>query len=702
MANPNIWAPGAAIDANSSVKFQAFTATASQTLFTIPNNAFSYVVGTSSLLVFVSGVAQRPGIDFFETSSTSFTLSTPVAEGTIVLAMAMVEVSANLQNTTVITYDYVATGGETVLTLSFTYQQGGNQLHVFRNGLHQEYDYDYTETTSNSITLTTAADADDRFIVVGSLFVSDDEASQLRSDLASSTGTTYVNHLQSGAGAVTRTVQSKLRESVSVKDFGAVGDGVTDDTAAIQAAITYAASSSKTVFFPDGIYSANSLTLTSSMSMSAGAMLRYNGANNGTLMTASGNGLNIETFFADANFNNCSLLVVSGNDSQLGTIKVKNVIASATGADSLYGVAFSGNDNTAASILVENFENTGWSNESFPQGVAFTDTATRNVVGSVVGDVTSSLVVIGSSSGITEIGSIIAKNIADNGLYQLGGYLQLGKLSYINDADTVGNEPAVFAGGDAVVGAIQIIGGSNAIGFDDCGDVSIQTIQIQESAVGRTAGSIMRTRSGNTVAGSIYIGSVSGILKQSTTLFLLSTGTIASFTMDSLDVEYFYTVASSTTSWAVFDACQQFSVKEFDVRIIDTTDALTSATNFWLRAASANLLRPSYVGNIRVTIYQSDKTTVSDAGFRGQDFVQDLIQVDSGVFAVNIGPYLLKVGTTTPTNGGIYASAIPLTGTWKRGTVLWNTAPSAGGTPGWVCVTAGTPGTWKAMANLAA
>jgi len=61
--------------------------------------------------------------------------------------------------------------------------------------------------------------------------------------------------IQSGTGAVQRTVESKLKDTVSVKDFGAVGDGVNDDTAAIQAAINSAVS----VFIPPGTYKISSL-----------------------------------------------------------------------------------------------------------------------------------------------------------------------------------------------------------------------------------------------------------------------------------------------------------------------------------------------------------------------------------------------------------------------------------------------------------
>jgi hypothetical protein len=72
-------------------------------------------------------------------------------------------------------------------------------------------------------------------------------------DLSASNGSSAIGFLQAGTGAVARTAQSKLRDTVSVKDFGAVGNGVTDDTTAIQNAIT-AIGVGGSLFFPNGSY----------------------------------------------------------------------------------------------------------------------------------------------------------------------------------------------------------------------------------------------------------------------------------------------------------------------------------------------------------------------------------------------------------------------------------------------------------------
>lgn len=94
MTSPNIWAPGTAISANNSLKSQSFVASAGQTVFTL--TAFLYVVSTGSLQVYVGGLHQRSGIDFNETSPNSFTLTTGVSAGTIVTAVAAVEVSGSV------------------------------------------------------------------------------------------------------------------------------------------------------------------------------------------------------------------------------------------------------------------------------------------------------------------------------------------------------------------------------------------------------------------------------------------------------------------------------------------------------------------------------------------------------------------------------------------------------------------------------
>jgi len=47
-------------------------------------------------------------------------------------------------------------------------------------------------------------------------------------------------------------------------------------------------------------------------------------------------------------------------------------------------------------------------------------------------------------------------------------------------------------------------------------------------------------------------------------------------------------------------------------------------------------------------------------------------------------------------------SAAPTTGTWQRGDIIYNVNPSASGNIGWVCVTAGTSGTWKTFGSIEA
>lgn len=176
----SVWQAGAAISANNSVRFQPFVATSGQTLFEIPPEAFAYVPGTSSLLVFQSSGAQRPGIDFVETSSSSFTMTTPVAEGTIVLAMAFVQVTATL------------------------------------------------------------------------------DALQLRADLANaadpSKGAALVSFKQEGTGSIVRTLLDKMFESVSFRDFGAVGTFIVDDTLAFAAAIAKLGSPGGVIQLPPGNY----------------------------------------------------------------------------------------------------------------------------------------------------------------------------------------------------------------------------------------------------------------------------------------------------------------------------------------------------------------------------------------------------------------------------------------------------------------
>jgi len=91
--------------------------------------------------------------------------------------------------------------------------------------------------------------------------------------LAASGGSALVGYINGGSGAVATTVQAKLRESVSVLDFGADPTGVNDSTNEIQAAIdAVSAAGGGDVLFPPGDYLIATSTGTTSLLPSAASM----------------------------------------------------------------------------------------------------------------------------------------------------------------------------------------------------------------------------------------------------------------------------------------------------------------------------------------------------------------------------------------------------------------------------------------------
>ncbi|WP_372743177.1 glycosyl hydrolase family 28-related protein, partial [Neptunomonas sp.] len=112
---------------------------------------------------------------------------------------------------------------------------------------------DYTESSPTSITMTYPLQAGDEV----------EGVAQTANALAGTIDAANVSYTPAGTGAVATNVKARLDQIVSVKNFGAVGDGVTDDTAAIQAAFNSVTTKGAAVYFPAGTYLIkNQLTIT--------------------------------------------------------------------------------------------------------------------------------------------------------------------------------------------------------------------------------------------------------------------------------------------------------------------------------------------------------------------------------------------------------------------------------------------------------
>ena len=262
--------------------------------------------------------------------------------------------------------------------------------------------------------------------VAGSYIIGD--GSQLTNIQAASMGSANVFYTAPYANSTVRSQLSKNADTISVRDFGATGNGTTDDTAAIQAAINAAGTvGGAQVFFPSGTYKISSaLTMSSTAVVLVGAS-RYGttitqATANAKILNISGNFCGVKGLgfnYSGTPLNGATAIYVTSSYVTLNDFVVLN---------SYIGVYFNGSGAVAGKVSqfeLFNYVSVGLQCESLND--VFISQFIMNA-----GDTTK-----GALGGIRLYGKVEAFVATD-------GDILLGAYSMTTDAasNTVGNRPA--------------------------------------------------------------------------------------------------------------------------------------------------------------------------------------------------------------------------------------------------------------------
>jgi hypothetical protein len=151
-----------------------------------------------------------------------------------------------------------------------------------------------------------------------------------------------LSFLAAGVAATSRTLQNKLRDMVSVKDFGATGDGTTDDTVALQAALDEGAGES--VYFPAGSYKT-----TAALNISANT---YVYADDASAV------INVQPTASAATFNNG--LMIMGDGITIDGLKIVGTNEGQISSGTIIDLASAMYAQTRDRLTVKNCQIVGW------------------------------------------------------------------------------------------------------------------------------------------------------------------------------------------------------------------------------------------------------------------------------------------------------------------------------------------------------
>lgn len=141
----------------------------------------------------------------------------------------------------------------------------------------------------------------------------------------------------SGTGAVARTILAKLIDlPVSVKDFGAKGDGATDDTTAVQNALNFISVSGGRVVIPAG----STCYIAGNLAIPAGAVLEGPYVTPDSMLSMSGSAISVLGLGGAIALNGAATITVNGGAAVRGLLIYRSgIVIPASDASLFAGVA---------------------------------------------------------------------------------------------------------------------------------------------------------------------------------------------------------------------------------------------------------------------------------------------------------------------------------------------------------------------------
>jgi len=565
----------------------------------------------------------------------------------------------------------------------------------------------------------------------GSTVYSAPAATERYSEAVVKTNASAVVYDPAGLGAVPTTVEDKLRETVSVKDFGAVGDGVTDDTAAIQAAFTACATSGQGLYFPAGTYNASSALTMGSHDLDMEGALVYAGTSAITFLTVVASnrkiGLRVQaqtTNWSDDNFIGVQL---TGQN---------NIIHLRIIGGFAIGTRFGVTDNFAYNTVFPVFMI-----QNRIQLDLFSPTA---------GEYVNQNTFIGGRCSIFTENAL--NSFSRIGVRMGGGNYYLNNNVFLNMNFELKSD--LVTGGATSIPILAEYAQRNS--FIDC--------RCEDAATG--AAVVEQNESAQNFYSFLFIDSPSNFIdyqgfyrsSKFTSGRTLETRELAPYLMfdsgpiyeranlyngtDSVFVDgmHFQNSGSSTPSVDVTSVTINSDNLSFGgIRAIGVFARIGTARKFFVSSklkagalrvnvacfdASGNRLTnadpndPYVVGSTTFGfafnsnfggVYRSSPAGSLYFAITNDDVatIQILISGESGLELQDIriwanGDIDVYSGVLNLNNRRKLGTAVPTAGTWVQGDMVFDSAPTAGGTLGWICVAGGTPGTWKTFGAIAA